>query len=113
MPRLLLALAVAVALGAVAARPASAATASPAASPAARAKNAGTIEGDVIAVDYGSGTMTVQAGSRRLTIVVVPGTTIQGHDNFHTIADIQKGSHVTVTLSRRGGTFTAQIVQLR
>lgn len=78
-----------------------------------RAKNAGTIEGDVVAVDYRTGTIAVQAGSRRVEIVVLPSTNIAGNDKFHTIADIQKGTHVQVILSRRAGTYIAQIIHLR
>jgi hypothetical protein len=78
-----------------------------------RAKNAGTIEGDVVAVDYRTGTIAVQSGSRRLEIVVLPSTNIVGSDKFHTIADIQKGSRVVVILSQRGGTYSAQIIRLR
>jgi molecular chaperone DnaK (HSP70) len=78
-----------------------------------RAKNAGTIEGQVVAVDYRTGTIAVQAGSRRLEIVVLPSTNIVGSDKFHTIADIQKGSRVSVLLSQRAGTYSAQIIRLR
>jgi hypothetical protein len=81
--------------------------------PLARAKNAGTIEGEVVAVDYRAGTIVVQSGGRRVDVVVLPSTNIQGHDNFHTIADIAKGSRVTVILSERAGTFIAQIIRLR
>jgi hypothetical protein len=102
-----------------------AAIADPAASPSARAatagsdegavraKNAGTIEGEVTAVDYRAGTIAVQSGGRRVEVVVLPSTNIVGHDNFHTIADIQKGSRVQVILSERAGTFIAQIIKLR
>jgi hypothetical protein len=81
--------------------------------PVVRAKNAGTVEGDVVAVDYRTGTISVQSGSRRIEIVVLPSTNIVGSDKFHTIADIQKGSHVVVILSQRGGTYSAQIIRLR
>jgi hypothetical protein len=101
-------------------RPASAQLASPPArangdaeQPLVRAKNAGTIEGEVVAVDYRAGTIVVQSGGRRVDVVVLPSTNIQGHDNFHTIADIAKGSRVSVILSERAGTFIAQIIRLR
>jgi hypothetical protein len=122
MPRLLVVLICAGALGlsgmgaGLAAPPVSP---SPAANPSGdepttvRAKNAGTIDGEVVAVDYRAGTIGVQSGGRRVDVVVLPSTNIQGHDNFHTIADIAKGSHVEVILSRRGDTFIAQIIRLR
>jgi hypothetical protein len=121
MPRFLVALVCVVSIGLASGRPAAA---GPSPSPQAhdpattdestvRAKNAGTIEGTVVAVDYREGTIAVQSGTRRIDVVVLPSTNIQGHDNFHTIADIQKGSHVVVILSERAGTFIAQIIRLR
>jgi hypothetical protein len=80
---------------------------------APRAKDAGTIDGEVTAIDYRAGSMTVMAGSRRIDIVVLPSTNISGNDNFHTIADIKKGSHVSVILSQRAGIYTAQIIRLQ
>ncbi len=78
-----------------------------------QAKNAGTIDGSVVAIDYRAGTMSVQSGSRKVDIVVLPSTNIQGPGNaFHTIADIQKGAHVRVLMSQRGSTFTAQLIHL-
>jgi hypothetical protein len=81
--------------------------------PQVRAKDAGTIEGDVVGVDYRTGTIAVQSGARRIEIVVLPSTNIVGSDKFHTISDIQKGSHVVVILSQRAGTYSAQIIRLR
>ncbi|MBD5604040.1 MAG: hypothetical protein IAI48_02970 [Candidatus Eremiobacteraeota bacterium] len=118
MPRFLAALIVA----SLARAPAFAAsTASPSASPSTgvadqavvRAKDAGTIDGEVVAVDYRSGTMSVQSATRHLDVVVLPSTNIVGGDTFHTIADIKKGSHVRVSLSLRAGTYIAQIIHLR
>jgi hypothetical protein len=83
-------------------------------SAAAPAKSAGTIEGQVTAIDYRSNTMSVAAGSRKVDITILPSTNIQGpHNGFRTIADIQKGSHVRVLLSQRAGLYTAQIITLR
>lgn len=80
---------------------------------AEEAKNAGTIEGSVLAIDYRAGTMSVQSGARKVDIVVLPSTNIQGPGNaFHTIADIQKGGRVRVLMSQRGNTFTAQLIHL-
>jgi hypothetical protein len=122
MPRLLVALACIATFGGAGAREA---TADPSPAPSAhgpvagaeqsavRARNAGTIEGEVVSVDYRAGTIEVQAGARRIDVVVLPSTNIAGHDNFHTIADIQKGTHVEVILSERAGTYIAQIIRLR
>jgi uncharacterized metal-binding protein len=88
---------------------------SPAADDAAPTKNAGTIEGRITRIDYHSGVMVVDCtGGARKTyeVLVVPGTSIQGAKDFHTIADLKKGEHVQVLLSQHGSTFTAQIIRL-
>jgi hypothetical protein len=77
-------------------------------------KSGGTIAGVVTAIDYRSNTMSVDAGSRKVDVMILPSTNIQGPKNgFHTIADIQKGSRVRVLLSQRAGLYTAQIITLR
>jgi len=120
MPRVFVAFVLAVSLGtaaplAGAADPAADASAPVPAGgdPALRAKDAGTIDGEVVAVDYRAGTIAVQAGSRRVVVVVLPSTNIAGNDSFDTIADIKKGSRVHVILSRRAGTYIAQIIRLQ
>jgi hypothetical protein len=81
--------------------------------PAAPAKNAGSIDGQVVAVDYKVGHITVKAATTQYDVVVLPSTEFRGHNNnFHTIADIQKGAHVHVMMSQRAGTYTAQIIRL-
>jgi hypothetical protein len=81
---------------------------------AAPGKSGGTIDGLVTAIDYRSSTMSVDAGARKVDVMILPSTNIQGPKNgFRTIADIQKGSHVRVLLSQRAGLFTAQIITLR
>jgi len=124
MPRLLVVLVSLASFGLFAPGSARAdATPSPAPSPRAevdaeagaqiRAKDAGTIDGAVTAIDYRAGTMTVQSGARRIDVVILPSTNIAGDDNFHTIADIKKGTHVEVILSKRAQTYTAQIIRLQ
>jgi len=77
------------------------------------AKNAGSIDGQVVSVDYKLGHIGVKAGGTQYDIVVSPSTEFRGHNNnFHTIADIQKGAHVHVMMSERAGTYTAQIIRL-
>ncbi len=82
-------------------------------SPDVHARNAGVIEGQVVAVDYRTDVIAVQTASRRYMIVVLPSTNIQGHSNtFHTIADIAKGERVQIYMSQRGNSFVAQIIHL-
>jgi hypothetical protein len=58
--------------------------------------------------------MSVQMPNRRIDVVVLPSTTIQGSTNtFHTIADIVKGQRVQVVMSQRGSSFVAEIIHLR
>ena len=76
-------------------------------------KSGGTIDGVVTAIDYRSNTMSVDAGARKVDVMILPSTNIQGPKNgFRTIADIQKGTRVRVLLSQRAGLFTAQIITL-
>jgi hypothetical protein len=82
--------------------------------PQVKARYAGIIDGVVSAVDYRSGTMSVQMPNRRIDIVVLPSTTIQSTTNaFHTIADIVKGQRVQVFMSQRGNSYVAEIIHLR
>jgi len=81
--------------------------------PAAPAKNAGSIDGQVVSVDYKLGHIAVKAAAMQYDVIVLPSTEFRGHNNnFHTIADIQKGAHVQVMMSQRAGTYTAQIIRL-
>ena len=81
---------------------------------AAPGKSGGTIDGVVTAIDYRSSTMSVAAGSRKVDVLILPSTNIEGPNNgFRTIADIAKGSRVRVLLSQRAGLYTAQIITLR
>jgi hypothetical protein len=79
-------------------------------------EDGGTIEGRVASIDYHSGRMTVDVpeggGKKSYSVLVVPGTNIQGQKDFHTIADLKRGAHVQVLLSRHGSTNTAQIIRL-
>lgn len=99
--------------------PAAKASASPSAAAADEAlpsKDGGTVDGRISRIDYHSGVMTVDVGDgggrKSIDILVVPGTNIQGQKDFHTIADLKKGAHVQVLISRHGTTNTAQIIRL-
>ena len=79
-----------------------------------RTKDAGSIDGDVVSVDYHASRFTLKAGATTYDIIVLPSTDFEGHSNdFHGIADIKKGAHVSVMLSQRAATYTAQIIHLR
>ncbi|MBD5657144.1 MAG: hypothetical protein IAI50_18490 [Candidatus Eremiobacteraeota bacterium] len=81
--------------------------------PAVPAKNAGSIDGQVVSVDYKLSHIAVKAAGTQYDVIVSPSTEFRGHNNnFHTIADIQKGAHVQVMMSQRAGTYTATIIRL-
>ena len=77
-------------------------------------RNAGAIEGRVVAVDYKSGMITLHTGKGPVVVVVLPSTSIQAEKSgFHTIADIVKGERVHVLVSQRGEHFIAQIINIK
>jgi len=77
------------------------------------AKAAGTIEGQVLSIDYGASTMSVDSGGKTIDVRILPSTNIEGGgDDFHSIADIKKGQRLRVLLSKRGSTYSAQIITL-
>jgi len=77
------------------------------------AKAAGTIEGQVVAIDYGGSTMSVESGGKTIDVTILPSTNIEGGGNdFHSIADIKKGQKLRVLLSKRGSMYSAQIITL-
>ncbi|MEO6990446.1 MAG: hypothetical protein ABI346_07710 [Candidatus Baltobacteraceae bacterium] len=80
-----------------------------------REQNAGVVEGHVVSVNYQSGIIGLQtAGRGRVNVLVLPSTNIQGKgDGFHTIADISRGSHLRVFLSRKAHQLIAQIIRLK
>ena len=81
--------------------------------PHVRAKNAGSIDGEIVAVDYRTNHIVVRSGSSNYDVVVLPSTDFRGRSNgFHGITDLHRGAHVSVMLSQREKTLTAQIVHL-
>jgi len=87
---------------------------SDAGAPLAAARDAGAFAGKIVAVDYGTGRITVAARGRSRDFALLPSTQIQSDaDGFRTIADLAVGTPVDVLASERDGVFTAQIVRLR
>ncbi|GAC1303326.1 MAG: hypothetical protein NVSMB19_13250 [Vulcanimicrobiaceae bacterium] len=79
-----------------------------------RMKDAGSVEGEVVSVDYRTSHFSVKAGGTTYDVVVLPSTDFQGHNNsFRGITDIKKGARVNVMLSQRAATYVAQIIHLR
>ena len=107
--------------------PTSAASHAPTSVPAAQPK---TIEGQVVAINYSTGIMTVEAmGAKRFNIIVLPSTNIQacksasGADcrpGFMSISEIHapsppkrpKGDIVNVTVSQLGDQLRAQTITI-
>jgi hypothetical protein len=86
---------------------------SPVSSAVAVSKDAGTFEGTVTNVVYtaGSSSMTVKSGSQSTTFVVNPGTNVKGPSNDFTV-DVKIGARVSVSASKSGAAYTAQIVRV-
>jgi hypothetical protein len=92
-----------------------AAAAAPSPAPSdARARDGGILDGRVTAVDYQKSTLGVDAAGRgRLTVTVMPTTSVQSKDNgYHTLLDVKPGSHVQIFTSVSGATIIAQIIRL-
>ena len=111
MLRMLVALALAVGpLAAGAATPVPAGSSAP---PARR--DGGMIAGRLAAVDYQHGTIRVDSPARgRVDFEVMPSTSIQTPaSGYHTITDLRVGEHVEVYSSVTGQRYTAQIIRIR
>jgi hypothetical protein len=91
-----------------------AAAAAPTPEPAGAARNGGTIEGRLTAVDYQRGVLGVDAGARgRIAVDVMPSTAIQGTDSaYHALSDLKAGQRVQILSSVAGGTYVAQIIRI-
>jgi hypothetical protein len=92
--------------------------ASPAPSPvatetAASNKDAGTIEGEVTQVDVtpGKTLMVVKSGAQTFAFAVLAGTSVKGPTGDFAV-DVKVGSRVSVSASKSGTTYTAQIVRV-
>jgi hypothetical protein len=93
-----------------------AAAPTPAPGPAAAqpAHDGGMIDGRISAVDFQKSTIVVEGGSRgRLTVTVMPSTSIQAKDGaYHTITDLKSGEHVQIFSSVSGVIYSAQIIRI-
>jgi len=81
--------------------------------PHVQAKDAGSIDGEVVSVDYRTNRMTVRSAGQTYDVTVLPSTDFRGRTNtFRGITDIKRGARVNVMLSQREQTLTAQIIYL-
>jgi hypothetical protein len=94
------------------------AAASPAPSPVATEtassnKDAGTIDGEVTQVEVtpGKSLMVVKSGSQSITFAVLAGTSVKGPTGDFAV-DVKVGSRVSVSASKSGTSYTAQIVRV-
>jgi hypothetical protein len=118
MPRSFFLIACALVFGVALVPLAAVAAASPVPSPAATEtasmnKDAGTIEGEVtqVAVTPGKSMMVVKAGGQSITFAVLAGTSVKGPTGDFAV-DVKVGSHVSVSASKSGTSYTAQIVRV-
>lgn len=78
-----------------------------------RAQDRGVISGEIVGVNYTSGTLLLQSGSRRVEITVLPSTNIfAGRSGFATLADLARGRRVDVWASQSGGRLFAQMIRI-
>jgi hypothetical protein len=91
-----------------------AAAAQPSPPPPAEARNGGTLDGRITAVDYQRGVLGIDAGARgRFAVNVMPSTTIEGSDSaYHALSDLKAGQRVQILSSVAGGKYVAQIIRL-
>jgi len=76
-------------------------------------KDLGSIEGEVVSVDYRTSHFGVKSGTTVYDVTVLPSTDFRGSNNaFRGFSDIKKGAHITVMLSQRATSFVAQIIRL-
>jgi hypothetical protein len=120
MPRFHFSLALAALVGAALFPCVATAAAKPSPSPlptetASSNKDAGTIDGDVTAVDVtpGKSKMVVTAAGKSITFAVLAGTSVMvgkaGTPGDFAV-DVKVGSHVSVSASKSPGGYTAQTV---
>jgi hypothetical protein len=79
-----------------------------------RSTNAGEVDGQILSMDYTRSLMTVQTKARgKIDVLVLPSTTIVDKGNgYASEADLKRGAHVKLFLSKRANTYNAQIIQL-
>ncbi|GAC1303777.1 MAG: hypothetical protein NVS2B3_18440 [Vulcanimicrobiaceae bacterium] len=76
-------------------------------------KDVGSIEGEVVSVDYRTSHFAIRSGSMVYDVTVLPSTDFRGRSSgFHGFTDIKKGAHLNVMLSQRATSYVAQIVHL-
>ncbi len=73
----------------------------------------GTVHGRIDAVNYQSNTIVVDDGRGRMTVSVMPSTSIQAVDAaYHTITDLRAGQRVEMFTSVTGDLYVAQIIRI-
>jgi hypothetical protein len=84
----------------------------PSVSPAERVRDGGTIAGRLVAVDYQTSIIVVDAGPRgRLVVLVRPSTSIQAKDSaYHSFSDLKPGQRLEIFSSVADGKYVAQII---
>jgi hypothetical protein len=78
------------------------------------ARNGGTIDGRLTAVDFQRSVIGVDAGPHgRFEVDVMPSTSIEGKDSaYHAFTDLKAGQRVEIFSSISGGKYVAQIIRI-
>ncbi len=78
-----------------------------------RAQADGVIAGTVVAVNYGMASIVVKTARGSVPVAVTPTTSVFRGSGFASFADLGKGMHVTVDVSRSEGHLVAQIIRIK
>jgi hypothetical protein len=73
----------------------------------------GTIAGTVVSVDYSAGTLVLKTAKGDARVAILPSTSIYEHDQYATLADIKKGSSLSVDVNEVDGRLIAQIIHVK
>ncbi|MDE2480777.1 MAG: hypothetical protein KGN02_01130 [bacterium] len=77
------------------------------------ARNAGQMNGRIVAVDYAGGTLVVQTNRGEMHVAVVPNTAIYRGNDYATLGDLRAGQNVHLAVYEVGGRLVAQLIRVR
>ena len=76
-------------------------------------RNAGIIQGRILAVDYSSGSIRIRGPHGIQVVAVVPSTTIYNGRGYATLSDLSGGQLVEIAAYEVGGRLVAQSIRLK
>ncbi|MGR4064147.1 MAG: hypothetical protein ACLQPV_01705 [Vulcanimicrobiaceae bacterium] len=79
----------------------------------AKSTDRGTMDGTVVSIDYAAGTLVLKTGKGESHVAILPSTSIYEHDQYATLADIKKGSSLSIDVNEVDGRLIAQIIHVK